>query len=220
MWSVIEAILFRLKTGCQWMELPMKQCFSLFFLIISLPSWGQSLTDAARSNDLTWYGVDFTEAKFSGFGSSLSIYGLKDSLISAWSFSNVSEENSGMLRRQFGKKSIQVENTLANKRNIQSGFENALNNETHEISYDKVKEIVSGYSFKGSGYGVIIIVEVFDKTNEMVSAWVTYINKQNGQVITARRYRGIAGGIGMRYHWMQGIEDVIKFAGKDLKNYK
>ncbi len=95
-----------------------------------------------------------------------------------------------------------------------------MGNETHEVSYDKVKEIVSGYSFKGSGYGVMIIVEVFDKTNEMVSAWVVYINKQNGQVITGRRYRGVAGGIGMRYHWLQGIEDVIKFAGKDLKNYK
>ncbi len=83
-----------------------------FLIILSISSSAQSLTDAARSSDLTWYGVDFTHAKFTGFGSSLSVYGLKDSLISAWSFSNVSEESNGMLRRQFGKKTFTLKMLL------------------------------------------------------------------------------------------------------------
>lgn len=191
----------------------------ILFVFVQI-SFAQSLIDVSRSKEITWYGIDFTQAKLISFDTLLTKNLIKDSLIKYWDFSNIADNNTSLLKRCFGKKNIFIENLKSIQRNSSINFDNILTNQSHEINNDLVINTVSEYAISGSGYGILLIVEYFVKPRNLVSIWVTYINKENGQVISSRRYRSTASGFGMLNHWLNGIEEVLKIAGSDLKNYK
>ena len=59
--------------------------FSLVFLaILSTCLSAQTVMDVARSKNITWYGIDFSKARFIGFESYVTPEMLKDELIKNW----------------------------------------------------------------------------------------------------------------------------------------
>jgi hypothetical protein len=91
---------------------------------------------------------------------------------------------------------------------------------TYSLDYDDISDVVKNYNFNGVGYGMLLIVESFEKIDNSVFIWVVYIQNSNGQIVSARRYiGGDYGGKGDKCS-KEGIKLVIKLSGKDLRNYK
>ncbi len=189
---------------------------ALFLIFFLESSFTQNLTDIARSKEITWYGVDFTQSRFIGF----ELGELNKFSISSWSYTTLTDYDKNLIRRSFGKKTLYDETTTAQNRNSILDCKSLSIKNTYEINIDIIKKVVADYNIKGDGYGVLFIVESIEKIQNSIFIWVVYIDKSSGQVISSRRYIGGGYGGSWKNYSKGGVELVIKLSGKDLKLYK
>jgi len=197
-----------------------KQIITLSIFIIAYSSDAQTLNDVARSKELTWYGVDFSEARFINFGSSINAGILKDSLIAAWSLNPLSKSDEQMIQRKYQKESLEVDLSTCERRNAAIDFSDRLVTESFDMDIEMVRKIISEYPISGNDYGILLIAEGFDKIADRAFVWVAFINNHDKKVITARRYaiETTSGIMGNR--WTGAIYNVIKQSSNDLRQYK
>lgn len=175
-------------------------CFTLNVLFLN----AQTLTDVARSNALTWYGIDFTQARFLNFTTSQTV-------------GDLSEEDKSLVKRKFKKKYFDTDFTACQKRNSALDYNKITSNGAYEIDAETVKKVVSEYDIKGTGYGMLFVVESFEKTRSKGYIWIAYFNKADKKIISITRYTGF---FDWGDAWKQAIINVIKASGKDLTAYK
>lgn len=217
----------------------MKSTLLFLCLIIGPSSFGQSLTDVANSNELTWYGIDFTKARFVGFSNAEMVKEIADSLTSTWSGNHLIGKEEKLLKKQFGKESIHISTATVEKRNAAIDFSKEMVDHSYSLDHEDINKVVSEYKFSGKGYGVLLIVETFEMQNEKVFVWATYVNNATGQLISSRRYSGIVSGVAASIsitrrqsikgnnkgnesvsYWKRGIDWMLEQSAKDLKEYK
>lgn len=200
----------------------MRDIGAAFILLISFlvnASFGQTLTDVARSKELTWYGIDFTQSRFIGFKTTE----LNNTNLQDWGYTLLTESEVNMIRSSFGKKFLEIETSTAQTRNSALDCKELTVDFTYGIDIEKIKKAISEYKINGTGYGVIFIVESVEKVSNSIFIWVVYINNSTGQIISARRYTGCGLARDNRrgaYYGNKGIKLVFKLSGKDLKKYK
>lgn len=190
----------------------------LFFSLHNL-LFSQTLTDVARSKEITWYGVDFSLSRFIGFKTEQ----LNNIDLQSWSYTTYNETDEYMIRSSFGKRILYWKTTTAQNRNSPLDCKTLSINYTYGIDIDKIKKAISEYNISGTGYGVIFIVESVEKVSNSIFIWVVYFNNENGQIISSRRYTGCGWAKDNRrgaYYGNRGIKLVFKLSGKDLKKYK
>ncbi len=193
----------------------------------------QSLTDVARSKELTWYGVDFTLVKFIGFSQAE----LFEKIPSGWTYTTFPDNaniqpaqlqeqyppvpqsnlSSNTIRRYYGKKKLYDDGTETSKRNDSVLCRSRIVNNAYFLNIEGIRNVVREYKFKGSGYGVLLIVESIEKVSKGAFIWVVYINNSNGEIISSKRYNGFFKSV---LFLNKAIKTIIKLSGKDLKNYK
>jgi hypothetical protein len=188
--------------------------FSLSFLFLF--SYSQTLTDVARSKELTWYGVDFTQAKFIGYDKT----DVDNCSFNNWDYTELNNLESDMIRGAYGKKQLYVETSTAKGRNDTINCNSLFIDNTYTIKIEKIKQVIDEYKITGNGYGVLLIVETIEKTHNNIFVWVIYIDNNTGKVINSRRYIGGEYGRKGNNYSKEGIKLVIKLSGKDLKKYK
>jgi hypothetical protein len=195
----------------------MKKFILLFFIsLVFFISYSQSLTDVARSKELTWYGVDFTQARISGYNKTESAKcSFKD-----WSFTTLSALDSVMIKGAYGKKILNVETSITAQRNQAVNCDSVYLDKTYTVTIDKMNQVISEYNLKGSGYGVLLLVETIEQAHDNLFVWVIYVDNHSGRIINSRRY--LSGGYGKpgNNFSISGIKYIIKLSGKDLKHYK
>ena len=94
---------------------------------------------------------------------------------------------------------------------------------------EALQEIVADYDLKGTGYGVLIIIEALEKRNNRMYAWAAFLDKANNKVIASRRYIAEFDKLGklnmgqfegLKTRWMNVIRKNIKESGRTLKGYE
>ncbi len=203
----------------------------LAVLIIFESAWAQSLTDVARSKELTWYGVDFSIARFIGFSNNE----LSDKIPRSWYYSFSDNENmarptssqfpmqefSGgninMIKHYYGKKKLFKETANSVLRNDSVQCKLRITNIAYFLDIEKIKKVVEEYKIDGNGFGVLLIAESIEKVSKNIFIWVVYINNSTGKIISSKRYVGTDSSL---YSLSKGIKSIIKLSGLDLKNYK
>ncbi len=145
----------------------MRNVLSLYLLLSPvLYSTAQTLGDVNRSSSLTWYGIDFTQARFLNFNGAVTSYELNNySLISEWSHSPLQDADENFIRRKFDKKNLSVDIASTRSRNSSIDYAASLSSGMHEIDVDAVKKVIAESDISGNGYGVLFVVESFDNTN-------------------------------------------------------
>ena len=185
-------------------------------LLISFPFiWSvaflnaQTLTDVARSKELTWYGIDFSQARFLNFSSSQMI-------------GEITGADKNYVQKQYKKNILKTDFSTSKKRNSALDYSKLMSNAAYEIDAETVKKVVAEYDINGTGYGMLFVVESFENTRRMGFIWIAYFNKADKKIISITRYTGLFGttkchGCG---EWQHAITNVIKISGKDLSAYK
>ncbi len=197
----------------------------IFLLVIAffvcLRSSAQTITDVARSSQLIWYGIDFSNAKFSGFDES-EFKNKIPTLIKKASFAPLSNGRIKWLKKRFEKDEVIDSTDLTQNRNSKVL---PVQNQTEGVFYlelENVKRVVEDYHIHGKGYGLLLIAEFFDQKREFVQLWAAFINNETGKVITARR---CSAKLSIQLHdfynqWEDGIETAIANVSKNLKANK
>ncbi len=186
----------------------MSRLLILIFVAISCQAYSQTLTDVAHSEELTWYGIDFSEARFINYDRYFTTSTLRRSL-SDWSFNPLTSSARKYIADKYRKISLTVDLSSSERRNDRTDFSKRIVTESYDLNAADIKEIVADYKTSGTGYGVLFIVEGFDDKSEIAFVWVTYINNSDKTIISTKRY--------VCSNDTKGIKYVIKLSGNFLK---
>jgi hypothetical protein len=182
----------------------MKNIFLFLIALLPVMVSGQSLEELDQSNSITWFGIDFSKAIFIGKYDFKSPYELKDKLIPEWNQLILREPEKYDIGMYFGKSEVEKDlgdvfdrNSKIDESEIivgMEGYEYALNEEI-------IQQVVSEYKTEYTGYGLVFIVESFNKTFEKGTVWVTFFHIPTKQVVLTKKMTAEPMGFGIKNYW-------------------
>lgn len=172
-----------------------------------------------NTNEMVWYGLNFSEAKMIGqfdqaVGANVSSSSdIKNKWIPNWNSLVISEPQNFRLGEAFRKFNIYNDLGPTEKQNQNINLDNFMSFNPYHFA-DPVKTVNSVVSKlstgeKTEGYGVIFIVEYFDKTKIEASVYVTVFDIKTKNVIISDKITGVPKGIGLRNFWAGAIKQII-----------
>ncbi|MBY0426581.1 MAG: hypothetical protein K2Q22_13150 [Cytophagales bacterium] len=201
---------------------------AILFVFIGLSfSQAQTKSDIFKANEITWYGVDFTKAKLVGSFSQFSNAGTKDGddikskYFPGWNSVVVSEPKKYTLDKFFHVNYVPINMELVSKFNaeVDAGKLISMNSVSNSLSDEDLQNVSRNYANKGKGIGVLFVVELFDKYQELGVIDVVYFQESTGNVLFSKRLTGKAQGFGLRNYWAASIYNVFLGVKKDWKRW-
>jgi hypothetical protein len=169
----------------------------------------QNIDQAKNEKAITWYGVDFTMAKFILVTEDPSV--IVNQYLKSINQLIQMEPAKFDLKKFFNKTETAIDLEQVNERNAKINTENIVGTDEHKITPDDVKKVISGYNTKGkSGLGLIFVAENLHKVNQTASYYVVFFNQENKEIIDARRFEAKAVGIGFRNYWAGSVYNIMK----------
>ena len=204
-----------------------KRFLFLFVLLISFGAVSaQTRSDVFNKDiEVTWLGLDFTNAKFLGdrekFGSESDV----KHLMTAWNELIINESEKFNVAKAVDRSKVTNAIEVTTARNgevdVQAIFTDNQKDYLH-IQPSDIDGIVSSFDFKGkTGIGLVFIVESFSKPNVEGSMYVTFVNMGSKELLFSERLTAEPKGFGMRNFWAGAIYGVLtKMQKKEFGNWK
>ena len=201
-----------------------KKIIQIFVVILLSICWKSNYSqikkakDIFTSDEVVWYGLDFSNAKFIGkFNHDLSQipvseFELVTKYIPAWNALVIMEPNNFDLKNAFRKKSIYNDLNPVKTRNDRINVEGIKTLNSHLIAKSEIPKMISEYKDgdKHEGLGLTFIVESFDKSNELGSFWVVFFDIKTKLVLFSEHCSGEPLGFGLRNYWAGSLKHVLK----------
>lgn len=204
---------------------------SLFFLLslaAGLATYAQTKADIFGSSDITWLGLDFTQAKFIGTpyqfkdAGEISNEEFRDKYAPAWNQLFVVEMKKYNVAEAVKRSEVKYATEVTDKANssIKGSFTSNDPDDYKKLDESKISQLVKSYDFKGNkGIGLLFFVDGLSKGKEEANVWVTFVNMDKKTVLLTQNERGSARGFGFKNYWAGAFADVIKHMKSDFKNW-
>lgn len=192
-----------------------------FFVLLSIlgatagNSFAQGHNKAFSESSVTWYGVDYSLAKFTLITESTQL--VVTNYIPAINAVIVQEqEKKYNIRKFFNKTNVTIELDNVNEHNqkidpAQLGVTN-----TNSITQDDVKKLISTYNTAGkTGMGLVFVGENMNKTTSTGSFYVCFFDLATKNIIDSQHMVGKAAGFGFRNFWAGAVFEVMKQWAKE-----
>lgn len=189
--------------------------------------WGISLKSQDNgkvfsANEIVWFGLDFTKAKFVGqFDQGMGAApangtDMKNKYIPAWNSLIVAEQQNFDFKKAFGKESVFYDNENMNTLNSKIDAGSCMVNNPGSIERNTIDAMVKKYAGKDKkdGVGLAFIIENFNKGTQTANIYVTFFDIATKKVLLCEKTEGKAVGVGIRNYWAGAIKDVLKKMGK------
>ncbi len=182
------------------------------FLVFSFVSKGQyTPADVFKVDDITWYGLDFSNIKLVGSEGFTDPYAIKNQFFYSWNNLIITEVDKYDLASFFHKSSVENDLSIVKERNMLPDPDELVINTNYYFGEDQVKKIISEYDITGKeGIGLVFIMESFNKTEELGNMWVTFFDIETKEVLLSNKMSGKVGGFGFRNYWAKSIYSVMK----------
>jgi len=169
------------------------------------------------NNELVWYGLDFTGAKFigkfnEGFDSRpTSANELISSYIPAWNRLVLEEPRNFNLKSTFRKTSIYYDIQPIESLNSKIKPEGILTYNSHMLHKDQLAAMVSAYpeGSRKEGLGLVFIVESFDKSYRKGNYWVVFFDIKTHKILFSDYCSSSPAGFGLRNYWAGSLKHVL-----------
>jgi hypothetical protein len=184
--------------------------FALAFMwCLGNVSMAQDKAKAKNEKSITWYGVDFTVAKFTLVIEDPSV--IVGQYLKQINMLIQTEQTKFDLRKWFNKADVKYNIDQANERNAAIDPAGLVITDQNKISLDDVKRVLANYKTEGNpGIGLIWIAENLHKVNQTASYYVVFFDQSTKQIIDAERFEAKAVGIGFRNYWAGSIFNIMK----------
>ena len=169
---------------------------------------------------LTWLGLDFSQASFTGSSGQYGDIGevtddqVLEKYIPAWNLLFVNEEKKYDVAKYLDRGAVTYAldvTTKANNKNYPSTIFSDDPGRFQHLNKSDVGRLVGKYNFLDhKGTGVLFFIEGMSKGKEMVSAWVVFVDMDTKTVLQSAQITGRAGGIGFRNYWAKGYLNILK----------
>lgn len=195
----------------------------LFILLTSPVLFAQTTMSGLFSGNthLTFLGLDFTQARYIGKIGFTDAAAIKNQHMVSWNNLIEAEPKKFSLQKAFKLKDDQYASKVEDMVNLNKNakVEGNIIDDAYSITEDQVKKSVSKYSLSSKeGIGVVYVVESLSKTDEKLSAWVTFIDLSTKKVLYTEKVEAKAGGFGFRNYWAGGVFKINEAI--DSKLYK
>jgi hypothetical protein len=171
------------------------------------------------TDEIVWYGLDFTEAHFIGTfdqGAGLSLVSgeeLRSTWIPAWNNLFVAEPYNFNLRRTFRKRKVYYDINSVNELNEKIKPDELMSFNETKIEKETIQEMVKRYTGKEKkdGVGLVFIIENFNKNSKTAGMHVTFFDIATKKVLMTEFMSGNPVGFGLRNYWAGAIKEVLNW---------
>jgi len=173
------------------------------------------------AQEITWFGLDYSQAYFIDDVAFPSPYRLKDELFLEWNNFVFKEPKKFDIKHAFNKRHVSYSTDYISSRNSEVDIDKRVGNywlQEDYLSIDSIQEIVSSYQLpeNNSGVGLVFIVESLDKPNRRGVYWVTFFDIETKEIMLTEQIIGIPGGGGIRNYWANSFYNALIKAGRDM----
>lgn len=176
---------------------------------------------------LTWLGLDFTQATFTGSADQYGGAGevtndqFREKYIPAWNELFQNEQKKYNVAKYLDRKEVTYAIDVADKNNGRKAPKSYFSNDPnafHHLDQGVIARLVKNYDFMGNkGVGVLFFIEGMSKGKSMVSAWVAFVDMNSRSVLQSARVEGKASGFGFRNYWAGGFLNVLKNVSGEMR---
>jgi hypothetical protein len=186
--------------------------FFIVVLIFSFFSGAMQAQDKKKAIDeknITWFGVDFTLARFTLVTEDPAA--IVSTSLKAINTLILAEPDKYNLKKFFSKSEVTPDVDMVNERNSKIDPTILVIPDKNTIAPEDVKKVISSYDTKGkTGTGLVFVAENLHKVEEVGSYYVVFFDMTSKEIIDSERKVGKANGIGFRNYWTGSVYNVMK----------
>ena len=202
-------------------------CISFLLLTFFLSTTGsisaQSKKDFFASPDkkTTWLGLDFTDLKIFG-DSEANVQAIKDQYFGSINDLVLTEPDKYDVAKAFKRTKLVYDLTEVTRLNALVDSNKLIvlkSDEMMKVTPERVQELVSAYQLtESTGYGIVFIMEGFDKSKKQATMYVTILDMASKKVLLTKRMEGKASGFGYRNYWARTVYEVLNTINSSAYN--
>jgi hypothetical protein len=160
--------------------------------------------------EVTWMGLDFTEAKLLTSVDFTDPAAIKNNLLVSWNDIIIKESSKFNVAGFFEIESLSYDLETVKERNQSIDPKNlVVDKTTEEFNEQKVESIISQYP-KSTGVGLVFIVECFNKPSANGIFWATFFDRETLKILSVKKLQGQPSGVGIRNFWANSIFKAMK----------
>jgi hypothetical protein len=189
----------------------MKKIITLALTLSAIFVNAQDASKVFSSTEMTFFGVDFTKAKFVAEKETGSE--LKYEVLPGINTLMVSEQAKNYnLKMAFQKDVVYYDPTAVNALNSKVDADKLTSFNPTKVERADLDAMVKNYtsSEKKEGLGLALIVENFNKAEKMGTVWVTFFDIATKKILLAEKMSGKPMGITVTNFWAGVIKSVLK----------
>lgn len=172
-------------------------------------SYAQDKERAMNEPSVTWYGVDFSKARFTNITDDPELF--VNQYFNAINQLVPNEPDKYDIKKYFEKDEASISLEQVTERNAGIDPATLVISEPYEISYEDVQSVVKSYNTQGqNGMGLVFVAENMNKDDATGSYYVCFFDNGTKDIIDARRITGKAAGFGVRNYWAGSVYNVMK----------
>lgn len=205
----------------------MKNLFLATLTFIALSSYSQkTLKEFFSSDDVTWFGLNFTDARMIGAFDQINGAGdatpasIKNKWIPSWNGLVIGEPKNFKIKEAFRKTNLSFEMDANSKLNDAINTEKLMTFNAYSLADPQktIKNVVSKLNGteKKEGFGVTFVVESFNKMIDEAVIYVVIFDIKTKNVLLTEKVIGKPVGIGLRNFWAGAVKSVLKQIDKGL----
>lgn len=189
-----------------------------FGLLGCFSSQAQTVQDIFTNYDIrvTWFGIDYSHSKIVGpissFGgkSPISAQELRDSYYPAWNQLILDEPSKFALQSMIHRGSVAKDLSVVKQLNAATSLDSIEAPETPQYKRTEIQQFISTYPLEGkTGIGLVFIAESMNKITDVAFYHVVFFNIETKEILLQERFKGNAGGFGLRNYWATSYGEVM-----------
>lgn len=181
----------------------------------------QNISDIFTAKEVTFYGLDFSQARFIGSFAFNQPAKIQDFHIPDWNDMFIKEHNKYNLSKTFKIKHVTYSFGIVEKRNKAFDIFKVIIDEDYSITEAEVKQVIGEYKDQEhNGLGLSFVVEALDYHKNIAVIWITFFDIESGQVLLTERLRGDAIGLSFRNWWAKSYYNVLKSCEMNYSYWK
>lgn len=159
---------------------------------------------------VTWFGVDFTKAKMIGKKGFREPKTIQSHYLRKWNEEILRQDGKFNLKIYARRSKLITNLDVVNAQNDKVDADQLVISEKYSITEGDVQSVISNYAGKGSGKGVVLVVESFNKKKKKAYIYPVLFDIASGNIIKTKRQKGKAAGFGFRNYWVGAIYHVVR----------
>jgi hypothetical protein len=179
----------------------------LFFT--GMVTQAQDKARAKSEKSITWYGIDFSAAKFTLVTEDPTV--IVSQYLKSINALIQMEPDKYDLKKFFNKTEVEIDLEQANAINAKIDPASLVISDEYKITLDDVKKVISHYNTKGKpGLGLLFVAENLHKVKQTGSYYVCFFDQNTKEIVDAQRFDAKAVGIGFRNYWAGSVYNIMK----------